>query len=341
MIFTDLLNGKTLDKPPAWIMRQAGRYLPEYRRVRKSVDNFIDFCLSPEKACEVTLQPIRRYDFDASIIFSDILLVPHAMGREVKFIPGTGPFLEKLTDISQLNQPSHENFLNFLEPVAQAVKLTRLNLPKKTALIGFSGAPWTLMTYMLEGGSSRDFYLSRQFLWSKPAQSEKLLRILCEYIVCFLSLQAEAGANVLMLFDSWAGAVPSARRKSVIIDMHNQIIADLRAKNIQLPIISFPKGLSEGLITYCDQVDIQAVGLDHYTDRHWAACNLRKDIVLQGNLDPLALVAGGDQMKAEIDDILECFSTRRHIFNLGHGIVPQTPPENVNALLAQLRGRNR
>ncbi|MGB0816056.1 MAG: uroporphyrinogen decarboxylase [Candidatus Puniceispirillaceae bacterium] len=338
MIFTDLLNGKILEKPPVWIMRQAGRYLPEYREVRKSADNFIDFCLTPEKACEVTLQPIRRYDFDASIIFSDILLVPHAMGREVKFIPGTGPVLEKLSDIAELNLPSEEKFLNFLKPVSEAVSLTRSKLPEKTALIGFSGAPWTLMTYMLEGGSSRDFNLSRQFLWSEPAQSEKLLRVLCEYIVCFLSLQAKAGANVLMLFDSWAGAVPAARRQSVIIDMHNQIIADLRARDIQLPVISFPKGLSEGLIDYSEQVDIQALGLDHYTDRHWAARNLRKDIVLQGNMDPLALVAGGDQMKAEIDDILECFSNRRHIFNLGHGIVPQTPPENVSALLAQLRG---
>jgi uroporphyrinogen decarboxylase len=338
MIFTDLLNGKILEKPPVWIMRQAGRYLPEYREVRKSADNFIDFCLTPEKACEVTLQPIRRYDFDASIIFSDILLVPHAMGREVKFIPGTGPVLEKLSDINELNLPSEEKFLNFLKPVSEAVSLTRSKLPEKTALIGFSGAPWTLMTYMLEGGSSRDFNLSRQFLWSEPAQSEKLLRVLCEYIVCFLSLQAKAGANVLMLFDSWAGAVPAAWRQSVIIDMHNQIIADLRARDIQLPVISFPKGLSEGLIDYSEQVDIQALGLDHYTDRHWAARNLRKDIVLQGNMDPLALVAGGDQMKAEIDDILECFSNRRHIFNLGHGIVPQTPPENVSALLAQLRG---
>ncbi len=338
MIFTDLLNGKILEKPPVWIMRQAGRYLPEYREVRKSADNFIDFCLTPEKACEVTLQPIRRYDFDASIIFSDILLVPHAMGREVKFIPGTGPVLEKLSDFAELNLPSEEKYLTFLKPVSEAVSLTRSKLPEKTALIGFSGAPWTLMTYMLEGGSSRDFNLSRQFLWSEPAQSEKLLRVLCEYIVCFLSLQAKAGANVLMLFDSWAGAVPAARRQSVIIDMHNQIIADLRARDIQLPVISFPKGLSEGLIDYSEQVDIQALGLDHYTDRRWAARNLRKDIVLQGNMDPLALVAGGDQMKAEIDDILECFSNRRHIFNLGHGIVPQTPPENVSALLAQLRG---
>ena len=337
MIFTDLLQDKTLEKPPIWIMRQAGRYLPEYREVRKSADNFISFCLNPEKACEVTLQPIRRYDFDASIIFSDILLVPHAMGREVKFIPGTGPVLEKLSDIKELTLPDHKDFLNFLAPVSEAVKRTRAKLPEKTALIGFSGAPWTLMTYIVEGGGSRDFNASRDWLWSQPEQSEKLLCYLAEYVVSFLTLQAQAGANVLMLFDSWAGAVPASRRQSVIIDLHNQIIRDLRANNIDLPILSFPKGLSEGLQDYSDQVDIQGLGLDHYVDRYWAARHLRSELVLQGNLDPMCLVAGGDQLKSEVEDILECFSGRRHIFNLGHGIVPQTPPEHVAELLALVR----
>ncbi|MGC6473399.1 MAG: uroporphyrinogen decarboxylase [Candidatus Puniceispirillaceae bacterium] len=337
MIFTDLLNGKETEKPPIWIMRQAGRYLPEYREVRKSADNFISFCLTPEKACEVTLQPIRRYDFDASIIFSDILLVPHAMGREVKFIPGTGPVLEKLSDVNDLNLPGHADFIEFLKPVSEAVKRTRAKLPEKTALIGFSGAPWTLMTYVIEGGGSRDFNASRDWLWAKPKQSEKLLRYLADYIVSFLTLQAKAGANVLMLFDSWAGAVPASCRQSVIIDLHNQIINDLRANGINLPILSFPKGLSEGLKSYSEQVDIQGLGLDHYVDRYWAVRNLRSDLVLQGNLDPLCLVAGGDQLKAEVEDILECFSGRRHIFNLGHGIVPQTPPEHVAELLAMVR----
>ena len=337
MIFTDLLNGKKTKKPPIWIMRQAGRYLPEYREARKSADNFITFCLTPEKACEVTLQPIRRYDFDASIIFSDILLVPHAMGRKVKFISGTGPVLEKLSNIDDLNMPDHEDFLDFLKPVSEAVKLTRAKLPEKTALIGFSGAPWTLMTYIIEGGGSRDFNASRDWLWSQPKQSTQLLRYLADYIVSFLTLQARAGANVLMLFDSWAGAVPASHRQSVIIDLHNQIIRDLRAGGINLPILSFPKGLSEGLKNYSEQVDIQALGLDHYVDRHWAASNLRPDLVLQGNLDPLCLVAGGDQLKAEVEDILECFFERRHIFNLGHGIVPQTPPEHVAELLSLVR----
>ena len=337
MIFTDLLNGKKTEKPPVWIMRQAGRYLPEYREVRKSTDNFISFCLTPEKACEVTLQPIRRYDFDASIIFSDILLVPHAMGREVKFIPGIGPVLEKLSNIDDLNLPDHEDFLDFLKPVSEAVKLTRAKLPEKTALIGFSGAPWTLMTYIIEGGGSRDFNGCRDWLWSQPKQSAQLLRYLADYIVSFLTLQARAGANVLMLFDSWAGAVPASHRQSVIIDLHNQIICDLRAGGINLPILSFPKGLAEGLKNYSEQVDIQALGLDHYVDRRWAAKNLRPDLVLQGNLDPLCLVAGGNQLKSEVEDILECFSGRRHIFNLGHGIVPQTPPGHVTELLSLVR----
>ena len=265
------------------------------------------------------------------------MLVPHAMGREVKFIPGTGPVLKKLSNIDDLNLPDHEDFLGFLKPVSEAVKLTRAKLPEKTALIGFSGAPWTLMTYIIEGGGSRDFNASRDWLWSQPKQSTQLLRYLADYIVSFLTLQARAGANVLMLFDSWAGAVPASHRQSVIIDLHNQIICDLRAGGINLPILSFPKGLAEGLKNYSEQVDIQALGLDHYVDRRWAAKNLRPDLVLQGNLDPLCLVAGGDQLKSEVEDILECFSGRRHIFNLGHGIVPQTPPGHVTELLSLVR----
>ena len=338
MIFTELLNGKMMEKPPVWIMRQAGRYLPEYRELRKSANNFIDFCLNPEKACEVTLQPIKRYNFDASIIFSDILLVPHAIGREVKFIPGTGPVLKKLNAVDELSLPDFNDFQNYLKPVADAVALTRNNLPKETALIGFSGAPWTLMTYLTEGGGSRDFNIARNWLWSKPAESDELLCHLSDYVVSFLTLQARAGANVLMLFDSWAGAVPASHRERIIAGFHKKIISDLRNSDINLPIISFPKGLSEGLKAYSEEVDIQALALDHYVDRRWAANNLRQDLVLQGNLDPLCLVSGGQAMKREVEDILEVFSNRRHIFNLGHGIVPQTPPEHVAELLTLIRG---
>ena len=338
MIFTDLLNGKTPDKPPVWIMRQAGRYLPEYRELRKSADNFIDFCLNPEKASEVTLQPIRRFGFDASIIFSDILLVPHAIGRKVRFIPNTGPVLSKLNAINELCLPDFDDFQSFLKPVADAVFLTRANLPEETALIGFSGAPWTLMTYLTEGGTSRDFNIARDWLWSKPAESEKLLHHLSDYIVSFLTLQANAGANVLMLFDSWAGAVPASQRGKIVTGFHKKIISDLRSSGIDLPIISFPKGLSEGLKAYSEEIEIQALALDHYVDRRWAADNLRSDLVLQGNLDPLCLVSGGKVMRREVEEILEVFSNRRHIFNLGHGIVPQTPPEHVAELLMLIRG---
>lgn len=184
MIFTELLNGKPLKRPPVWIMRQAGRYLPEYKEVRKSADNFIEFCLTPEKACEVTLQPIRRYGFDASIIFSDILLIPHAMGREVRFIPGTGPVLEKLSDISQLRAPAHEDFLNYLKPVSQAIELSRSKLPEKTALIGFSGAPWTLMTYMLEGAARAILILAGNGCGQSPHKVKSCYR----FYVIILSL---------------------------------------------------------------------------------------------------------------------------------------------------------
>ncbi len=337
MILNDLLNGKSINQTPVWIMRQAGRYLPEYREIRKTSDNFIDFCLTPEKACEVTLQPIKRFNFDASIIFSDILLVPHAIGREVRFVPGTGPVLDRINAINELVLPSFDKFRDYLRPVADAVKLTRDSLPKETALIGFSGAPWTLMTYLIEGGSSRDFHIARNWLWSKPAESEKLLHYLSEYIVSFLTLQANAGVDVLMLFDSWAGVVPASHRKNIITTFHKKIIADLRSLGINLPIISFPKGLSEGLKAYSEEVDMQALALDHFVDRRWAADNLRSDIVLQGNLDPLCLVSGGQIMKREVEEILEIFSNRKHIFNLGHGIVPQTPPEHVMELLDLIR----
>ncbi len=338
MLITDTLKHRQTNNTPIWVMRQAGRYLPEYRNVRNSADDFISFCLSPEKACEVTLQPIRRYDFDAAIIFSDILLVPHAMGRNVTFIPGTGPKLNPLDKEKDFSFILDEAFEKLLFPVGQAVKKTRAGLPEKTALIGFSGAPWTLMSYLTEGGSSRDFAVARDWLWANPQKSEKLLTILAEMIVRFLKIQADSGVDILMLFDSWAGAVPAVLRQKVIIKMHQKIISDLRAMKINLPIISFPKGLGEGLAAYADEVDIQGLGLDHYTDRNWAVQSIRKDIVLQGNLDPLCLVSGGNQLKKEVDSILYDFRDRAHIFNLGHGIVPQTPPEHVARLIELVRG---
>jgi len=339
MKFIRTLNGEKAKTPPIWIMRQAGRYLPEYREVRNTAENFIEFCLDSEKASEVTLQPIRRYGFDAAIIFSDILLIPWAMKREVRFIPGTGPKLVTYAEKPEIYQPSHAELNTLFEPVAKAISLTREKLDPEIALIGFSGAPWTLLTYMVEGGSSRDFADTRQLIFSDLNRCRKLIDMLVEQIVEFLALQAQSGADVLMLFDSWSGAVPAEYRTELVITPHRKIIENLRKQGITQPVIAFPKGLGEGLIDYTESVDINALALDHMTDIGWAHNNIRPELVFQGNLDPLSVVAGGQQMYSAIDRLLELMQDRAHIFNLGHGVVPQTPPEHVAELVAYVRSR--
>jgi len=338
MRFLETLNGIRHDPPPIWIMRQAGRYLPEYRAVRQSEPDFISFCLNPEKAAEVTLQPIRRYGFDASIIFSDILLIPWAMERNVRFIPGTGPVLDKLLSIKDIESFGGSDITSKYEAVGYAVQKTRAGLPEDTALIGFSGAPWTLMTYLFEGGSSRDFAATKSYLWANPDEAVACIDILVEKIVEFLTLQAKSGVNALMLFDSWASAVPASWRERLIHQPHQKIIDRLRANGIILPMICFPKGLGEGLAAYADAVDASCIALDQHTDPVWAHKTLRASLPLQGNLDPLCLVAGGEQLKTEVSRILDCFAGRPHIFNLGHGVVPQTPPGHVQMLIDQVRG---
>ena len=339
MLLLDCLSGHKAEKPPIWIMRQAGRYLKEYRDVRSTTSDFISFCLDAEKACEVTLQPIRRFGFDASIIFSDILMVPWAFDRDVHFVSGEGPKLRPL-QIDETISPSYlDDLSEKWSPVGKAVSLTREKLPAETALIGFAGAPWTLMTYMAEGGSSRDFAATRSWLWSDPKGVEKLNDELCEAIIRFLSVQAEAGANVLMLFDSWAGAVPAQFRQKLVLEPAQKIIAGLRKRGIHQPVICFPKHIGEGLIAFANEVDCQAIALDHNTDIKWAADNLPSHITLQGNLDPLALLSAGEEMQKAVDVILEACANRAHIFNLGHGITPPTPPENVDRLISMVRGK--
>ena len=337
MRFIETLNGIRHDPPPIWIMRQAGRYLPEYKQVRQTTSDFISFCLNPEKATEVTLQPIRRYGFDASIIFSDILLIPWAMSRNVRFIPGQGPVLDKLSSVKDIEIYADTNLTKKYEAVGEAVHNTRKRLPKDTALIGFSGAPWTLMTYLFEGGSSRDFATTKSYLWANPDEAVAIIDILVEKIIEFLTLQAKNGANALMLFDSWASAVPASWRDQLIYKPHQKIIEQLTKRGIILPVICFPKGLGEGLVAYADQVDASCIALDQHTDPVWAHKTLRANLPLQGNLDPLCLVAGGEQLKKETNRILDCFADRPHIFNLGHGVVPQTPPEHVQELVELVR----
>lgn len=340
MRISQLLKDKsvpTQGAAPVWFMRQAGRYLPEYREVRSQTSDFISFCLDPERASKVTLQPIERFDLDAAIIFSDILMIPWQMKRGVHFVQGEGPKLTPLSAMSDLEKDWSDSFEADLAPVADAMQLTRSALAADKDLIGFSGAPWTLMTYMIEGGSSRDFANSRNWLWGRWAESEELLDILSYAVAKFLKLKADSGASVLMIFDSWASAVPSSKRQQVVIEPFQKIISYLREWGIKQPVMCFPKGLGEGLISFTDQVQCDGLGIDQFTDLSWAAQNLRADLVLQGNIDPLCVVAGGDEMYRQADHIREVMKGRPHIFNLGHGFVPHTPPQHVADLVSYWR----
>lgn len=331
------LAGRKMSIPPVWMMRQAGRYLKEYRDVRETTPDFISFCLDPEKASNVTIQPITRFGFDAAIIFSDILMVPWALERNVRFKPNHGPMLDPLADSSALDETLLDDVAHKLAPVADAITRTRTLLSDDTALIGFAGAPWTVMTYMIEGGSSKDFNASRQMLWNDPAGFDKIMQIVTQATIEFLSLQAKAGADALMLFDSWASAVPSWHRDAIVNKPAATIIDSLRVRGITQPVIGFPKGIGEGILPYADQVNINALGLDHGMDIRWAHKNLPASLTVQGNLDPISLIAGGDDMCANIDDILAVFADRPHIFNLGHGITPATPIANVTRMISHVR----
>ena len=337
MLLTDSLAGIKTSQTPIWIMRQAGRYLKEYRDVRATTSDFISFCLTPDKACEVTLQPIRRYDFDAAIIFSDILIVPWALNRNVHFITNEGPKCDPMMPDDIIDEALIAGFSSKITPVAEAITRTRAGLPDKTALIGFAGAPWTLMTYMVEGGSSKDYAKTRNWLWGHQRETDRLLEILVETISQSLISQANAGANALMLFDSWASAVPSDLRPWIVERPVQAIIETVRKAGITLPFICFPRGISADLPRFADAVDCQGLAIDQGVSPAFAAASIRRDITLQGNLDPQALIYGGDVMKRSVDKIQNAFADRAHIFNLGHGITPPTPTDNVAELVEYIR----
>ena len=340
-LFLNTINGHKQSRTPIWMMRQAGRYLTEYRAIRATQKDFISFCLNPEKASAVTLQPIARYGFDAAIIFSDILMVPWALEQNVRFVPNVGPLLDPLDVPGSLDRKLIDDLPNKLAPVGDAIRLTKTHLSKETALIGFAGAPWTIMTYMAEGGSSRDFAKTRGWAWQYRKEVDELLESLIESTISFLTLQAEAGVDALMLFDSWASTVPAAQRQWLVIDPVKKIVDGLHKKGHKQPVIGFPKGIGEGLISYVEQSSVNAVGLDHGIDPVWVDQNLPKNFPVQGNLDPLSLLEAGPAMVKDIDHILYAFGSRPHIFNLGHGITPSTPIEHVQFMLDQVRQRER
>jgi uroporphyrinogen decarboxylase len=335
------LSGESVWPPPIWLMRQAGRYLPEYRAVRSKAADFIGLCTTPELASEVTLQPIRRFGFDGAILFSDLPMLPWALGQGLTYQDGEGPVLPPLRDAADVAALDLSRVADAIEPILDTVRLVRTKLAAEGSgdctLIGFAGAPFTVACYMVEGGGSRDFAATRIMAYREPALFEQLIALLIDATVIYLAAQIEAGAEVVMLFDSWAGILPPSQFRRHVIQPTQTIVSSLRARFPSAPIIGFPRlaGLLVG--EYAIETRIDCIGLDTSMDLRIAAQSIPSTIAFQGNLDPLALVAGGQPLQREAATILTALKGRPFVFNLGHGIVPQTPLEHVAALVEMVR----
>jgi uroporphyrinogen decarboxylase len=320
-------------------MRQAGRYLPEYREVRERAGDFLTLCFTPDLAAEVTLQPIRRFGFDAAILFSDILVIPHALGQRVFFVEGEGPQLEPVTDhdgVSRLRTAfDHE----LLAPVYETIAKVKAHLPPSVTLLGFCGAPWTVATYMIAGRGTPDQAPARLFAYRDPQGFAALMDILVECSASYLIGQFLAGVDAVQIFDTWAGILPAEEFQRWSIDPTRRVIARLRTDIPNARVIGFPRGVGTGVVRYVKDVAVDAVGLDWTMDLNFARENIDPRVALQGNLDPLALLAGGDALDRGIDGILDMLSGRPFIFNLGHGILPATPIAHVEQMLARIRAR--
>ena len=326
--------------PPLWLMRQAGRYLPEYRKLRSKVSNFQELCNTPDLAVEVTLQPIKRFGFDAAIIFSDILLLPSALGQDLHFEEGSAP---RLTPAIRMNEDlmylHEDNYLSYLSPTLDAIAITRSRLSKETSLIGFAGAPWTVATYMTRGDSVSDTRAEAKLFYYRDKEGfARLLDILTRATIGYLIKQVESGADAIQLFESWAGDLPESVFRDCSLKPIIVITKSLREKYPDLPILLFSKG--SGLLQklYAIETDISAISIDSATPLPWARDELQSHKLVQGNLDPYALLAGGQHMEDEIDNIMEHLSGGRFVFNLGHGILPPTPIEHVARLVELVRG---
>lgn len=334
----DCVLGFVDDVPPMWIMRQAGRYLPEYREVRASTSGFLDLCYTPEKAIEVTLQPLRRFDLDAAILFSDILVIPDALGQNVRFEQGEGPLLEAIENASDLAKFDLSKSLQHLSPVLETVKGIRALIDKDKTLIGFCGAPWTVATYMLGGRGSPDQAKARLFALAEPDLFSKLMDILVDASAEYLIAQLDAGADVVQIFESWALNLDEVNFENFVIRPTEKLVQKVRQARPNAPIIGFPRGAAAMIPNYIKRTGVNAVGLDYAMPLEFAREHISPLATVQGNLDPLRLVSGGAQMLDRADQILEAFKGRPHIFNLGHGIVPQTPIEHVEALVNHVKG---
>ena len=337
-LLLSVLSGGKSEKIPIWMMRQAGRYLPEYRELRARKGGFLELVFDSDAAAEITLQPIRRFGFDGAILFSDILIVPHALGQELSFEAGEGPRLAPPLVDATLD--ALERAPARLEPIYRTVEKVAARLPPETTFLGFAGSPWTVATYMVAGQGSRDQAEARGHAYRDPQAFGEIIEAIADITVDYLSGQIEAGVEAVQLFDSWAGSLAPAQFESWVIAPTARIVSALEARHPEVPVIGFPKGAGGKLVAYAAETGVDAIGLDETVDPAWAARELPAGLPVQGNLDPLVLLAGGAALESAVDRILSSFAGRPHIFNLGHGIIKETPIAHVERLVARVRARS-
>ncbi len=322
---------------PIWFMRQAGRHLPEYKEIRSKKESFIDFCFDYESIVKSTLQPIARYDLDCAIIFSDILVVPYILGQRIDFIKGKGPKLEDLEINELLCLKTEKKRLEDLENCYKAIREVRKKLNKNKCLIGFCGAPWTVACYMIDGGNKNRFKKSKASVKTSKTQLKALLEKISDISTTHLINQYKSGCDTLMIFESWAGILDPEDYNDILYEPVEQIIKNLKSKNVDAPIIVFPKGIGRNIVEYLNHVSADVLSIDYETDLKWVINNIKKDIVLQGNINPILLLEGGSRLAAEVKKLKETVKGRKHIYNLGHGMLPDTPISNVQKTIRTLR----
>lgn len=333
------LAGETQKVPPVWMMRQAGRYLPEYRATRAQAGDFLSLCYTPDLAAEVTLQPVRRYGFDAAILFADILLVPQALGADLWFVTGEGPRLSTVTTPADLNALKPVSDINeTLSPIYETLRIVTGELPPETTLIGFAGAPWTVATYMIAGRGTKDQGPAHALMQADPATFDALMALITAATIEYLSAQIEAGAETVKLFDSWAGSLKGDAFRKYALAPAKEIITALKARHPGVPIIAFPREAGDNYIGFAKATGADCVALDNSVSADWAAANVQVDGCVQGNLAPSHMVTGGQQLIDETKRIVKAFSGGPHIFNLGHGITPDADPDNVQMMVDAIRG---
>ncbi|PIV75775.1 MAG: uroporphyrinogen decarboxylase [Rhodobacteraceae bacterium CG17_big_fil_post_rev_8_21_14_2_50_65_11] len=333
------LAGETLPTPPIWMMRQAGRYLPEYRATRAKAGDFLSLCYTPELAAEVTLQPINRYRFDGAILFADILLVPQALGADLWFVTGEGPRLSTITGPEGLKAlKGKDDIHDHLAPVYETLRIVAPELPADTTFIGFAGAPWTVATYMIAGRGTPDQGPAHALRQSDPATFGALIDLITEATIEYLSMQVQAGAEVVKIFDSWAGSLKGAAFTAYALEPTKRIISELKRRHPGLPVIAFPREAGEAYVGFAKATGADCLAIDNSVAADWAAQALQTDSCIQGNLDPKHMVTGGQPLIDETRRVVQALRGGPHIFNLGHGITPDADPDNVQLMIDTVRG---